>query len=90
MTYSHTDDMETHMKTTLNIDDTVMKRLRQEAARQGRTMSELVEAALRLLLQTKPERVKKRLRPLPTFDSGGHLVDIADREALYQAMGGRH
>jgi predicted transcriptional regulator len=37
------------MKPTLNIDDTVMKRLREEAARTGRTMSELVESALRQL-----------------------------------------
>jgi hypothetical protein len=36
------------MKTTLNIDDSVMVELKREAARQGRTMSELVEAALRL------------------------------------------
>ena len=38
------------MKTTLNIDDTVMAELKREAARQGRTMSELVETALRLRL----------------------------------------
>jgi hypothetical protein len=24
--------------------------------------------------------------PLPSFDSGGALVDVSDREALYQAM----
>jgi len=76
-----------HMKTTLNIDDTVMKRLRQEAARTGRTMSELVESALRQLLQSRPEPVE--VTPLPSFDSGGSLVDIADREALYRAMEGR-
>jgi predicted nucleic acid-binding protein len=35
------------MKTTLNIDDTVMERLRREAARRGSAMSELVEAAMR-------------------------------------------
>lgn len=35
------------MKTTLNIDDQVMKRLKEEAARRDRTMSELVEAGLR-------------------------------------------
>jgi plasmid stability protein len=73
-----------HMKTTLNIDDTVMARLRREAARTGRTMSELVETALRRLLQTRPE--SRDLEPLPTFDSGGQLVDVADREALYRAM----
>ena len=31
------------MKTTVNIDDTVMVELKREAARQGRTISELVE-----------------------------------------------
>lgn len=79
-----------HIKTTLNIDDTVMARLRREAARQNKTMSELVEAALRLLLQAKPARGKKKLPPLPSFDGGKPLVDVADRNALYEAMGGRH
>jgi hypothetical protein len=74
------------MKTTLNIDDTVMAELRREAARQGRTMSELVETALRLLL--RPPKKKNELPPLPTFHSGGELVDIADRDALYETMEG--
>jgi hypothetical protein len=79
-------DMVFHMKTTLTIDDSVMARLRRESARTGRTMSELVETALRRLLQSKPEAVE--LPPLPSFNSGGALVDIADREALYRAMEG--
>lgn len=76
-----------HMKTTLNIDDTVMAQLRREAVRQGRTMSELVEAALRLLFAAR--RQQPELPPLPAFRSGGHLVDVADRDALYHAMEGR-
>jgi hypothetical protein len=72
------------MKTTLVIDDTVLKRLRREAARQGRTISELVEAALRQFLAQRPAR--RALPDLPTFDSGGAVVDVADREALYQVM----
>lgn len=76
-----------HMKTTLTIDDTVMARLKREAARSGRTMSELVEMALRRLLQTKPDAAK--LQPLPSFKSGGALADVTDREALYRAMEGR-
>ena len=75
------------MKTTLNIDDKVMADLRREAVRQGRTMSELVESALRLLLRS--QRKQQKIAPLPTFHSGGALVDIADRDALYQAMEGR-
>jgi hypothetical protein len=75
------------MKTTLNIDDTVMAELKREAARQGRTMSDLVETALRLLLRSP--RKRSGIPPLPKFRSGGMLVDIADRDALYQAMEGR-
>lgn len=75
------------MKTTLNIDDSVMALLKKEAARSSRTMSELVESALRLLF--KSERGRADLPQLPTFKSGGPIVDIADRDALYQAMEGR-
>ena len=75
-----------HMKTTLNIDDSVMRRLKQEAARSGHTMSALVETALRLLLQRRS--IGSELAPLPTFDGGVALVDIADRDALYRAMDG--
>lgn len=75
------------MKTTLNIDDSVMALLKREAARQGRTMSELVESSLRLMLRA--QRRRSDLPPLPTLRSGGHLVDVADRDALYQAMEGR-
>lgn len=72
------------MKTTLNIDDTVMIRLKQEAARRGVTMSWLVESALRSLLD-KPAVVKD-LPPLPVFNMGRPLVDIANRDALHDAM----
>jgi hypothetical protein len=75
------------MKTTLNIDDTIMAELKREAARQGRTMSDLVETALRLLLRS--QRKRGAIPPLPTFHSGGALLDIADRDALYHAMEGR-
>jgi hypothetical protein len=75
-----------HMKTTLDIDDDVMARLKREAARQGKTMSELVETALRLLLQRRPPPAE--LPPLPSFRGGAELVDVADRDALYEAMEG--
>ena len=76
--------MVSHMKTTLNIDDSVMARLKREAARQRRTMSELVETALRLLFQS--QKNQRPLPPLPSFRSSGHLINIADRDTLYQAM----
>ena len=76
------------MKTTLNIEDTVMAQLKREAARQGRTMSELVETALRNLFRSQREAAV--LSPLPVFHGGGAYVDIADRDALYQAMADFH
>ncbi|MBI1948928.1 MAG: ribbon-helix-helix protein, CopG family [Deltaproteobacteria bacterium] len=72
------------MKTTLVIDDGVLAKLRREAAREGKTISELVEAALRLFLERRPPAVA--LPPLPTFKLGQPKVDLADRDALYRAM----
>lgn len=74
-----------HMKTTLVIDDGVFRRLKMEAAREGRTISELVEAALRRMLEAPPPE-PDTLPPLPTFDGGGARVDVADRDALYELM----
>ena len=50
-------------------------------------MSELVKTALRYLFRSQKEPAE--LAPLPVFRSGGALVDVADRDALYQAMEGR-
>lgn len=77
-----------HMKTTLNIDETVMRQLKEEAARRGTTMSALVEAGLRRVLAgpagsgSKP----KASRRLPTWDSGGFRADVANREELYRVL----
>ncbi len=79
--------MVSHMKTTLTIPDPVMDRLRAEARRRAVSMSSLVEAALRRLLdeaQPQPGTVPE----LPRWNSGGLLVDVADRDALSAAMDG--
>ena len=76
------------MKTTLVLGDALAARLRREALRQGRTMSALVEEALRLLFRPR-EKKKADLPPLPTHDFGHEFVDIADRDLLYDRMEGR-
>ena len=77
-----------HMKTTLNIDDGVMHRLRKEAARRGLTMSALVEAGLRRVLDENKDRgnTGTNLPMLPSWSSGGTRVDVASRDELYAAM----
>ena len=77
-----------HMKTTLNIADSVMQRLREEAARRGTTMSLLVKAGLRHVLSepAPSDSPPTGLRPLPTWSGGKELVDISNRDLLYKAM----
>lgn len=66
------------MKTTLNFDDTLMKRLKSEAACKGCTMSELVEMALRRILD-EPTNPVSKLKPLPKYDMGRVFVDLCGR-----------
>lgn len=50
-------------------------------------MSALVEAGLRRVLAPEvPAREPDELPPLPTWNSGGFKVDVADRDALYRVM----
>ncbi len=79
--------MVSHMKTTLVIDDTIMKKLKREAVARGRTMSELVETALRMMLGDK--QPFPDVPELPVFDGGRASVDIANRDALYDVMESR-
>ena len=77
-----------HMKTTLNIHEGVMSRLREEAARRGVTMSALVEAGLRRILDEtqNAEQTKEDLPEIPTWSGGRAQVDVSNREALYAVM----
>ena len=88
LAYWNTRCMAYHMKTTLNIDETVMRQLREAAARRGTTMSSLVEAGLRrILAHAGPGGGSPDARPpLPTWRSGGLKVDIANREELYRLL----
>jgi hypothetical protein len=86
LTGSHIACMDFHMKTTLVIPDALMNRLKQEAARRNSTMSQLVERALRAFLEGS--RQVPEAPPLPAFHLGRSRVDVANREALYDAMDG--
>ena len=86
MTEFHTRDMVICMKTTLNISDVTMREIKREAARRRQTMSEMVEAALRTIVE--PRRQETILPPLPEFSSGGLRVNVANREALYSVLKG--
>lgn len=81
--------MVAHMKkTTINIEDAIMERLKEEAARRKTTMTALIEAGIRHVLAEgeNPVTARDELPPLPVANMGEPLVDIADREALYEVL----
>ena len=78
------------MRTTLDIDDAVLRRAKEVAAKEGKTLTRVVEEALR-------DRVSSDKRPKTPFKlklltKKGRVVpgvDLSDRDALYERMEGR-
>jgi hypothetical protein len=78
------------MRTTLDIDDHVLRQAKQVAAREGKTLTRVVEEALRERV-TRPRRATRPFR-LRLLTKKGRLipgVNLADRDALYERMEGR-
>ena len=75
------------MKTTINLNDQLLRRAKQRASRRGITLTRFIEDALRAKLMDgdrNPRGFKLRLKTVR-----GHAppnVDISDREALYDVM----
>jgi len=78
------------MRTTLDLDDHVLRKAKQVAAREGKTLTRLIEEALRERVVRAPRGtgafklhvLTKRGRIIPG-------VNLADRDALYERMEGR-
>ncbi len=76
------------MKTTFDIDDGLMRKLRAAAARESVTISALAEAGLRKLLASMARpKPSGKLKPLPSWKVGTDLVGVSNRDALCAAMG---
>jgi hypothetical protein len=78
------------MRTTIRLDDDLLARAKQLAARTGRTLTAVIEDALRAALQGRPRRAREAIE-LPTFGSGGIQpgVDLDDSRALLDVMESR-
>ena len=76
-------------RTTLTLDDDLLRRLKETAARQGRTMGELVNDLLRhaLAATVKPGGFKLDLQGWEAEVQAG--VDVLDRDKLFDLMDGR-
>jgi hypothetical protein len=76
------------MRTTVRLNDDLLAQAKALAARSGRTLTAVIEDALRAALaQSKRSRSREPVE-LPTFGSGGLLpgVDLDDSSALLSLM----
>jgi hypothetical protein len=78
------------MRTTLDIDDLVLRRAKKLAAEEGKTLTQIVEEALRERLAPRARSGKKfKLRLLT---KSGRMIpgtNLADRDLLYERMENR-
>ena len=75
------------MKTTLNLNDQVLRQAKGRAARDGITLTRFVEDALRARLAASfPSKRPFRLKLETVMGDGPPNVDIADRDALYDVI----
>lgn len=78
-----------HMSTTVRLDDALLRRARDEAARRKTTLISLIEQGLELILRRplrRPERAHVRL---PQCRAGGGAlpgVDLDDSASLLDRM----
>ncbi len=78
------------MRTTINIDDRLLAEAKTQAARSGRTLTAVIEDALREAIARRDRRHRVRPPDLPV-SVGGRLqpgVDLDDSAALLELMEG--
>jgi hypothetical protein len=76
------------MRTTIRLDDQLLTETKQLAARTGRTLTAVIEDALRQVLAQSDERRSSRPFKLTTFGRDGLQpgVDLDDSAALLDLM----
>ena len=76
-------------KTTLNLDRDLIRGAKKRAAEEGTTLTRVVEDALRAALTETSDELPYEFRWVVVDGGGPPLVDVADRDALYDLMEGR-
>jgi hypothetical protein len=78
------------MRTTLDLDDTLIRKAKGRAAAEGSTLTAVIEEALRRYLAPAPPATRRfRLKLLTRRGRPVPGVDVADRDRLYERMEGR-
>lgn len=75
------------MKTTLNLDEQVLRRAKVCAERDGTTLARFVEDALRTrLASVRDDERPFRLQLETVTGDSPPKIDVSDRDALYDAI----
>ncbi len=75
------------MKTTINLNDQLLRKAKQRASRRGITLTRFIEDALRAkLMDGDHNRRAFKLRLKTVRGHAPPNVDISDREALYDVL----
>ncbi|MBI2898194.1 MAG: DUF2191 domain-containing protein [Deltaproteobacteria bacterium] len=74
------------MRTTLVIDEKLFRALKEIAAAEGRTLSDVTQQTLRQGLAQRRRPARRRRRVLPVHGMGEPAVDVADRERLLDLL----
>jgi hypothetical protein len=80
--------MSRHMRTTVRLDDELLSRAKRECARQGRTLTSLIEEGVILALE-RPRPAQKERVVLPIPESRGGVqpgVDLNNNASLLDIM----
>lgn len=75
-------------RTTLAVDEVLLRRLKEKAASEGRTLQDVANELLRQALARAPRR-SYRLKMKGWRAEQRPGVDLADRDALFDLMDGR-
>jgi plasmid stability protein len=73
-----------HMRTSMNLPDSLLEAARERAAAEGRSVTSLMEEALRRLLEERRASVSPP--SLPTWKGGRLLVDLEDKDVLWEIL----
>lgn len=77
------------MRTTLHLPETLWRSAKERAAREGRTLTDVVGAALRAYLLAKGGSRAYRLQWRTESGRPAPGLDLDSRRGLYEALGAR-
>ena len=87
-------DMSRHMRTTVRLDESLLRQAKREAREKGETLTSLIEQGLRLALARRRPKAAGRARVLlPVSKARGGTfpgIDLNDSAAVLDRMEGRH